>query len=147
MSEIRYLIPKVERVSWHKSSLSSTRDVEIKTLNIVVEAEDKVSEIKLHYENISAPDNVKFHRNTSDMLYSYYLSLILRVARLTTHTLNFEGKWRQEKNSSRAWQTQVKILESEGPQGVKYSLDEKEKMIQIMKKRLNMSATEHLQTT
>jgi hypothetical protein len=105
-----------------------------------------VSEIKLHYENISAPDKVKFHRNTSDMLYSDYLSLSLRVARMTTHTLKLEGQLRQEKASSRAWQTQVKRLESEGPQGVKDSLDEKDKMIQSMKKRLKMSSTEHPQT-
>jgi type IV secretory pathway VirB4 component len=71
----------------------------------------------------------------------------LRVARLTTHTLKLEGQLKQEKASSRAWQTQVKRLESEGPQGVKASLDEKDKMIQSMKKRLKMSATEHPQTT
>jgi hypothetical protein len=36
MSEIRDLIPEVERVSRHKSSLFSVRDVERKTLNIAV---------------------------------------------------------------------------------------------------------------
>jgi hypothetical protein len=69
----------------------SVRDVERKTPNIAVVDEDKVSEIKLHYENISAPDKVKFHRNTSDMLYSNYLSLSLMVARLKNHTLKLEG--------------------------------------------------------
>jgi len=53
---------------------------------------------------------------------------------------------RQDKASSRAWQNQVKILESEGPQGVKASLEEKEKMIKRMKKRINMSSIEHPQT-
>jgi hypothetical protein len=38
-------------------------------------------------------------------------------------------------------------LESEGPQGVKASLDEKDKMIQSLKKKLKMSSTEHPQTT
>jgi hypothetical protein len=38
-------------------------------------------------------------------------------------------------------------LESEGSQGVKSSLDEKEKLIQNLKKKLKMSATEHPQTT
>ena len=140
MSEIRDLIPEVERVSRHKSSLFSVKDVERKTLNITMVDEDEVSEIKLHYENISDPDKVKFHRNTNDMLYSDYLSLSLRVARMKTHTLKLEGQLNQEKESSRAWQTQVKILEYEGPQGVKSSLDEKDKMIQSMKKRLKMYA-------
>jgi predicted metal-dependent hydrolase len=147
MSEIRDLLPEVERISQHKSSLFSVRDVERKTFNIAVADEDKVSEIKLHYENIGAPDKVKFHRNASDMLYSDYLSLSLRVSRLTTHALKLDGQLKQEKASSRAWQTQVKRLESEGPQGVKSSLDEKEKMIQSLKKKLKMSATEHPQTT
>jgi hypothetical protein len=147
MSEIRDLIPKVERVSHHRSSMFSVKDVERKTLNIEVADEDKVSEIKLNYENISAPDKVKFHRNTSDMLYSDYPSLSLRVASLTTHTLKLEGKLKKEKASNRAWQTQVKRLKSEGPQGVKASLDEKDMMIQSMKKRLKISATEHPQRT
>jgi len=42
---------------------------------------------------------------------------------------------------------QVKILESEGPQGVKASLEEKDKMIQSLKKILKMSPTDHPQTT
>jgi hypothetical protein len=125
MSEMRELIPEVESISHHNSSMFSFRDIEKKTLNIVVADEDKVSEVKLHYENISAPDKVKFHRNTSDMLYSDYLSLSLKISRLKTHALKLEGKLRQEKVSSRAWQTQVKRLESEGPQGVKDSLEEK----------------------
>jgi hypothetical protein len=66
--------------------------VEKKTLNIVVVDDDKVSEIKIHYENIGAPEKVNFHRNVSDMLYSDYLILGLRVARLTTHALKLDGQ-------------------------------------------------------
>ena len=106
-----------------------------------MEDEDKVSEIKPHHENISAPDKVKFHRNTSDMLYSDYPSLSLRVSRLTTHALKLDGQLKQEKASNKAWKTQVKRLESEGPQGVKSSLDEKDKLIQSMKKKLKMTST------
>jgi hypothetical protein len=147
MSEIRDLIPKVERISQHKSSLFSVRDIENKTLNITMEDEDNVSEIKFHYENISASNKVKFHRNTSDTLYIDYPSPSLRVSRMKTHTLKLEGQLRQEKSPIRACQTQVKRLEYEDPQGVKASLEEKDNMIQSMKKRLNMSATEHPKTT
>jgi hypothetical protein len=70
MSEIRELIPKVEKISHHKSSLFIVKDIEKKTLNIAVADEDKVSEVKLHYEKISARDKVKFHRITSNMLCS-----------------------------------------------------------------------------
>jgi hypothetical protein len=50
---------------------------------------------------------------------------------------------KQEKASSKSWKTQVKRLEFEDPQGVKASLDEKYKMIQSLKKKMKMSATEH----
>jgi hypothetical protein len=66
--------------------------VERKTFNIEIEDDDKVSKIKMHYENIGAPDKVTFHRNASDMLYSNYLSLTLKVSRLTTHALKLDGK-------------------------------------------------------
>jgi hypothetical protein len=103
MSEIRELILEVENISQNRSSMFSVRDIENKTLNIAISDEDKVSEVKLHYENISPLDNVKFHRNTSDMLYLDYLGLSLKVSRLKTHALKLEGQLRQDKASNRAW--------------------------------------------
>ena len=146
-SEIKELFPEVEGTSQRKSHLLSVRDVEKKTFNIVVADNDKVSEFKVHYENIDALNKVKFHRNVSDMLYVDCLSLALKVARLKTHALKLNGQLKQEKVSKKAWMTQVKGLESEGPWGLKASLDEKDKMIQILKKRLKMSPIDHPQTT
>jgi hypothetical protein len=145
-SEIRDLLPKVEKISQHKDPLFSIRDVERKTFNIAIADDDKVSKIKMHYENIGAPEKVKFYRNSSDMLYLDYLILSLRVSILTTRALKLDGQLKQEKASSKAWQTQVKILESESPHKVKAYLDEKEKMIQSLKKKMKMSAIEHPQT-
>jgi hypothetical protein len=147
MSKMRELIREVENISQHKSSLFTVRDVEKKMFNIVVADEDKVSEINLKYENISAPDKVKIHKNISDMLYSDYLGLSLKNSKMLTYEIKVEGKLRQEKSSTRAWKTQVKNLESEGPQGVKSSLEENDKLIQISKKKLKMSATENPQAT
>jgi len=79
------------------------------------------------------------------MLYVDYLSLALKVARLKKHALKLYGQLKQEKVSNKAWMTQVKRLESEGPQGLKPSLDEKDKMIQSLKKKLKMSPTDHPQ--
>jgi HPt (histidine-containing phosphotransfer) domain-containing protein len=80
------------------------------------------------------------------MLYSDYLSLILKNSKMSYYAMKLEGQLRQEKASSRGWQTQVKILEFEGPQWVASSLDEKDKLIQILKKKLKMSSIEHPQT-
>ena len=56
----------------------------------MVEDEDKVFEIKLHYENIGALDKVKFQKNASDMLYSDYLSLSMEVSILATHAIKLD---------------------------------------------------------
>ena len=50
------LIPKVKKYSQHKSSLFTVRDKERKTFNISISKEDKVSEIKIKYDNISSLD-------------------------------------------------------------------------------------------
>jgi hypothetical protein len=146
-SEIRDLLPEVEGTFQHKAHLLSVRDVKKKTFNITVVDDYKVSEIKMHYENIGAPDKVKFHRNVSDMLYSDYLSLALKFARLTTYASKLDGQLKHKKVFIKAWMTQVKRLEFEGPQGIKASVDEKEKMIQSLKKKMKMSPTDHPQTT
>jgi hypothetical protein len=91
MSEMRELIPEIENISQHKSSMFTIRDIEKKTFNIAVADEDKVYEIKLKYENISAPNKDKFCRNTSDMLYSDYLGLSLKNSKLSTYAIKLEG--------------------------------------------------------
>ena len=112
-----------------KASLFVVRDVESKTFKIAVVEEDKVSEIKIKYENISSPDKVKFHNKTNDLLYFDYLSLNLKNSKMTSLATKLEGHKRQGKVANKAWKTQIKRLESEGSQGVKYLLDEKDKII------------------
>jgi hypothetical protein len=135
MNEMRELIHEVENISQHNSSMFIVRDVEKKTFNIAVANEDKLSEIKMKYENISALDKVEFHMNTSDMMYSYYLGLILKNSSLSTYAIKLEEQLRQEKTSNRAWKNQGKRLESEGTHGVKSSLEEKDMLIQRLNKK------------
>jgi hypothetical protein len=103
LGEMRDLVPEVENISHHKYSLFTVRDVEKRTFDIAVADEDKVFEIKIRYENISAIDKVKFHNHTSDMLYSDYMSLSLKNSKLSSYAMKPEGHLRQEKASSRAW--------------------------------------------
>jgi hypothetical protein len=84
---------------------------------------------------------VKFHKKTNDLLYSDYLSLNLKNSKMTSLDQKLEGKLRQEKAANKSWKTQIKRLESEGPQGLKSLLDEKDKIIQSLKKNLKMLAT------
>ena len=92
LGEMRDLVPEVENISQHKYSLLTVRDVEKKTFNIAIADEEKVSKIKIRYDNISAPDKVKFHRNTSDMLYPDYLSLSLKNSKISSYAIKLEVK-------------------------------------------------------
>jgi hypothetical protein len=92
LGEMRDLVPEVEKVSQQKYSLFIVRDVEKRTFNIAVVEEDKVYEIKIKYDKISAPNKVKFHKQTSDMLYSDYLSLNLKNSKLSSYVTKLEGQ-------------------------------------------------------
>jgi hypothetical protein len=91
LGEMRDLVHEVENISQHKYSLFIVRDVENRTFNIVFSYEDKVSEIKIRYDNISSLDKVKFHKHTSDMLYSDYLSLRLKNSKPSSFAMKLEG--------------------------------------------------------
>jgi hypothetical protein len=84
LGEMRDLFPGVEKFSKQKASLFVVRDTENKNFNIVVAYVDKVSEIKIKYDNISAPDKVQFHKQANDLLYSDYLSLNLKNSKMTS---------------------------------------------------------------
>ena len=105
MGEMRDLVPEVEKISQHKSFMFIVRDIEKRTFNIAVVDEDKLSKIKIKYDNISAPDKVKFHRNISDMLYYDYLGLRLKNSKLSSYAIKLEGQLRQEKASNISWQS------------------------------------------
>jgi hypothetical protein len=94
LGKMRELVPEVENISQHKYSLFTVRDIEKRTFNIAVADEYKVYEIKIRYDNINALDKVKFHRNTSDMLYSDYLSLRLNNSKLSSYAMKLEGHLR-----------------------------------------------------
>jgi hypothetical protein len=103
LGQMRDLVHEVENISHHKYSMFTVRDVEKRTFNIVVADEDKFYEIKIRYDNIISPYKVKFHKHTSDMLYSDYLSLILKNSKFSCYVMKLEGKLSKEKESSRAW--------------------------------------------
>jgi hypothetical protein len=84
LGEMGDLFPRVEKMSQHKSSLFVVRDTEKKNFNIAVAEEDKVSKIKIKYDNISSHEKVKFHKHANDLLYSDYLSLNLKNSKMTS---------------------------------------------------------------
>jgi hypothetical protein len=102
LGEMRDLFCEVEKITQQKYSLFTVRYTANKTFNIAVAEEDKVSEIKIKYDNISDLEKVKLHKKTNDLLYSNYLSLNLKNSKTTSLAAKLEGQLRQEKSANKA---------------------------------------------
>ena len=80
------------------------------------------------------------------MLYSDYLNFNLKNEKLTSLDVKIESQLRKEKATSKAWQIQINKIEDDAPKEMKALLDEKDKVILSLKKKLKMHAIEDPQT-
>ena len=67
----------------------------------------------------------------------------LKNEKLTSLASKLEGQLRKEKTTRKAWKIQIKKLEVDGPKSMKALIDEKDKGILSLKKKLKIPATEH----
>ena len=106
-------------------------------------------------DKVNLPYNILFHKKTNEMLYYDLLHMYLNKNKLENKVERLEKQLNLEKAMSRAWKTQVKSYENQlivvglqpkEKQLVKKILDEKEKVIKSLKKKLKIPITDHLQT-
>ena len=136
-------------------SLHTARDASDSSFKIAVTQDDQVSEIKIDLNQISVPDLVLLHKQSTDILYINVLNLALMNSKLQGKNEKLEARLKQEQAANAANQKQMKILETDlvasetDPQDVKVTqklLDEKNKIIQDLKKKLQVPATHITQT-
>ena len=60
---------EVRKASPNKLSLLTIKELTKNVLNIAFIEEEKVAEMKLRMDQISVPDKIHFHRQTSEILY------------------------------------------------------------------------------
>ena len=119
-------------------SLHTTRDASDSSFKIAVTQDDQVSEIKIDLNQISVPDLVLLHKQSTDILYINVLNLALMNSKLQGKNEKLEARLKQEQATNAANKKHMKILETyfvaleTDPQDVKVTqklLDEKNKII------------------
>ena len=88
-------------------------------------------------------------------MYNGLLQFTLNTKKLERKVVQLEGQLKQERETNRGWQDEIKMLEVDfvyvgvNPkyvQSIKNLLDDKEKTIQTLKKKLKIPGSKHVQT-
>ena len=112
--------------------------------------------MRIRMDQLNVPDKIHFHKQTNEIIYNDLLQSTLNISRLETRVSKLLGQLEQEKAENKAWQVQVKRLESdimvvgEEPskiQPIKKLPDEKGNTIQVLRKQLKIATTKHIQNT
>ena len=139
-----------------KTSLVSTRDVEKNTLKLAMVSDKKVSEMEVRLDKISVPDKIQLHKQMGDIIYSDLLHAMVRINKLQNLVDKLEVQLKHEKVENKANFIQIKKLqaniissgnESGSTQAIRRLLEEKDNALQVLKKRLKIPSTEHVQSS
>ena len=106
-------------------------------------------------DKIGIPDKVNFHKQAYEILYSDLLKSYLNKNKLEAKVIKLEEQIKREKVASKGWKTQVKKLETylvnlgskpNEKKSNKKLIDEKDKLIESLQKKLKGFVTDHPQT-
>ena len=106
-------------------------------------------------DKIVVPDKINFHKQASEVLYSNLLKSYLNKSKLESKLTKLEEQVRRERVASKGWKVQVKKLEADlvaqgskdkESKATKKLLDEKDKQIENMYKKLKIYVIDHPQT-
>ena len=116
----------------------------------------KMSEMEVRLDKISVPDKIQLHKQTSDIIYSDFLQAMVRINKLQILVDKLEVQVKHEKIETKANSIQIKKLqadiissgnERDNTQTVIRMLEEKDNALQVLKKRLKISGSEHVQSS
>ena len=147
-------IQEVRKNTFAGTSLLIVKERDNNTLRIVVDDQAEGSQVMIQMDKITIPDKINFHKQASEVLYSYLLKSYLNKTNLESKLTNLEEQVRREKVASKGWKFQVKKLEAnlvaqgskdKESKATKKLLDEKDKQIENMQKKLKIYVTEHPQ--
>jgi hypothetical protein len=149
------LMQQIRRTVPSKSTLLAIREAEGNVFRIATSDVTGVSQVKLQMDQVGIPDKVNFHKQASEILYSDLLKSYLSKIKLEEKVSKMEEQIRREKATSKGWKTQAKKLEGDligagstttDKKANKKLLDEKDKLIESLQKKLKGTPTEHPQT-
>ena len=155
MDENIKLMQQIRRTVSNKSTLLDVRESEGNVFRIATMDATGVSQVKLQMDQVGIPDKVNFHKQASEILYSDLLKSYLSKIKLEERVSKMEEQIKREKAASKGWKTQAKKLEGDlvssgstpaNKKGNKKLLDEKDKLIESLQKKLKGTPAEHPQT-
>ena len=147
--EIRQL-PKPDVV------LKTVRDHATDTLSLAMTVGNKVSEVKVNLENIPTTDIIHLNKETSDILNTRLLKATLQMSKLESSKIKTQDLLRKVRVENKALRVKFKKLQYESVEVdgqedkgalAQKLLDEKEKEIQMLKKKLKIPSTQLIQTS
>ena len=112
--------------------------------------------MNVNLENIPTTHIINFHRETSDILYTRLLKSTLQVSKLESNKKRDQYLLRKEKVENKALRIKIKKLQddllkvdgkSEKATVAQNLFDEKEKEVQVLKKKLKIHSTQLIQTS
>ena len=116
----------------------------------------KKSEMEVRLDNISVLDKIQLHKQTSDIIYSDLLQAVMKINKLQILVDKLEVQLKHEKVENKANTIQIKKLqediissgnERDNTQPIRRMLEEIDNAIQVLKKRLKIPSTEHVQSS
>ena len=119
-------------------------------------SDKKMSEMEVRLDKISVPDKIQLHKQTGDIIYSDLLHAMVRVNKLQVLVDKLEVQLKHEKVENKANAIQIKKFQEDitssgnetgNTQAIKRLLEEKDNALQVLKKRLKILSTEHVQSS
>jgi len=112
--------------------------------------------LEVRLDKISVPNKIQLHKQTGDIIYSDLLHAMVRVNKLQVLVDKLEVQLKHEKVENKANSIQIKKLQADlinsgnetgNTQAIKRLLEEKDNALQVLKKRLKIPSTEHVQSS
>ena len=64
-----------------------------------------ISQVKIQMDQVGIPDKVNFHKQDSEVLYSYFLNSYLSKIKLEEKVIKLGEQVKRERAASKGWET------------------------------------------
>ena len=111
-----------------------------------------MSEMEIRLDKIIIPDKIQLHKQTSDIIYSDLLQAMIRIKKLQSLIDKLEIQLKHERVENKANAIQIKklqidIVSFDNTQAVRRMLEEKDNALQVLRKKLKIPGSEHVQSS
>ena len=119
-------------------------------------SDKKVADMEVRLDKISVLDKIQLHKQTGDIIYSYLLHAMMKINKLQVLVDKLEVQLKHKKIESKANSIQINKLqvdvislgdEPRSTQATRRILEEKDNTIQVLKKKLKIPSSEHVQSS